>query len=117
MQSLDVSDRPELLRLAEEVRDSGTPRLLRRGDESLARIVPLKPAGHARKATIARKAFLQSAGSWKGLIDPDRCIADIYESRQISSRPPVELRVTSSTPTESSTGSSGGSRRRGCSPP
>lgn len=34
------------------------------------------------------EAFLSAAGSWNGLVDADKLIADIYESRRISSRPP-----------------------------
>lgn len=37
------------------------------------------------------EAFLSSAGSWKGIVDTDKLVADIYESRRLSSRPPVEL--------------------------
>ena len=40
---VDVSDSAELLRLAEEVHSSGTPRLLRRGDEPLAMLTPAAP--------------------------------------------------------------------------
>jgi hypothetical protein len=36
-------------------------------------------------------AFRSAAGGWKDLIDVDRFIEDIYESRRISTRPPVEL--------------------------
>ena len=37
-----------------------------------------------------RQAFRASAGSWSDL-DLDKFLADLYESRRISSRPPVEL--------------------------
>lgn len=37
------------------------------------------------------EAFLSAAGSWKGLVDPEKLITDIYESRRLSSEPPVEL--------------------------
>ncbi|MER3457828.1 MAG: hypothetical protein C4309_03585 [Chloroflexota bacterium] len=41
------------------------------------------------------EAFLASAGGWKDLADTEKrkaeLKADIYESRRISSRPPVEL--------------------------
>lgn len=36
------------------------------------------------------EAFLSSAGSWKD-VNTDKLIKDIYESRRISSRPPVKL--------------------------
>lgn len=44
LKSLDVTDAPELLRLAEEVRRTGEPRVLRRGAEDLAVLVPAAPA-------------------------------------------------------------------------
>ena len=36
-------------------------------------------------------AFLRSAGSWKGLVDAERLIRDIYEDRLISTRPEPKL--------------------------
>lgn len=36
-------------------------------------------------------ALYAAAGGWKGLVDPDKLIADIYESRRVSTCPPVEL--------------------------
>jgi predicted DNA-binding antitoxin AbrB/MazE fold protein len=33
------------------------------------------------------EAFRRSAGSWRGLVDADRLIADIYESRLPGMRP------------------------------
>ncbi|CAN5685393.1 hypothetical protein BH24CHL1_BH24CHL1_08860 [soil metagenome] len=45
-----------------------------------------------RKRTVeGRHAFLAAAGSRKGLVDPDQLIMDIYESRRLSIRPPVDL--------------------------
>jgi hypothetical protein len=39
--SIDISDQPELVRLAEEVRATNRPRVLRRDGEDLALLVPL----------------------------------------------------------------------------
>ena len=36
-------------------------------------------------------AFLRSAGSWKGLIDAEKLIHDIYEDGLISTRPEPKL--------------------------
>jgi predicted DNA-binding antitoxin AbrB/MazE fold protein len=33
------------------------------------------------------EAFRRSAGSWRGLVDADKLIADIYESRLTGTRP------------------------------
>lgn len=43
LERIDISDVPELLRLAEEVKTSGTPRLLTSGDEAVAVLTPVKP--------------------------------------------------------------------------
>lgn len=46
-----------------------------------------------RKAATAedREAFRSAAGGWRGVVDVDKLVKDIYESRRISTRPPVEL--------------------------
>ncbi len=94
LKPIDVSGTPELLRLAQEVRDSGEPRLLRRAGEDLAILTPLRPkANRPRKRARTQadyEAFLASAGSWKD-VDTERFKRDNEESRRISSRPPVEL--------------------------
>jgi len=43
-----------------------------------------------RRTAADHEAFLSSFGSWSD-VDADTLIKDIYESRSISSRPPVEL--------------------------
>jgi len=37
------------------------------------------------------EAFLRSAGSWKGLIDADKLIHDIYEDRLLNTREEPKL--------------------------
>ena len=91
---IDVTDTPDLLRLAEEVRRSGRPRVLRRADEDLAVLSPVThPAKRTKRVKTAadREAFLSSAGGWTGNVDVDKFLEDNYESRDRSSRPPVEL--------------------------
>lgn len=90
---IDISDSPEVLRLAEEVRRAGEPYVLRRDGEDLAVVVPLprprKP--RVKKPTKADiEAFRSVAGSWAD-VDTDKLIEDIYETRRRSNRPPIEL--------------------------
>lgn len=63
------------------------------GARAVVKPFPSKKArGRGRVITDADyEAFLSSAGSWKGVVDTDKLVADIYESRRLSSRPPVEL--------------------------
>jgi hypothetical protein len=54
LQPIDISDAPELLRLAEEVRSSRAPRLLRSGDQDVAILIPAEhgtapPRGSRRR--------------------------------------------------------------------
>lgn len=58
----------------------------------------LKPAPSKKRPKRQRvitdadhEAFLSSLGGWKDLVDTDKLIENIYESRSISTRPPVEL--------------------------
>lgn len=88
---IDISNIPELVRLAEEVRMSGESRLLCRDTEEVAMLVPVRRSPRRKAKTKADyEAFLSSAGGWKD-VDTDRLLKDIRESRRISSRPPVEL--------------------------
>jgi hypothetical protein len=88
-EAIDISNLPEVARLAEEVRQSRTPRDLRRGEEVIARIVPATPLPatlptrrRGRQITEEdRAAFLASAGSWKGLVDAEQLKKDIKEAR------------------------------------
>jgi hypothetical protein len=55
-------------------------------------VVPLRPARRKVQAETEAdyEAFRSAAGRWSN-IDTDKLIEDIYESRTISLRPPVEL--------------------------
>lgn len=46
--TIDIENEPALLRLVEEVRESGKPRLLRIGDANVAILQPLPLAEYAR---------------------------------------------------------------------
>jgi hypothetical protein len=93
--AIDVEDSPELERLVEELQVSGEPVVLRRDGEPVA--VVLSPDWRSDRergrelSEAERRAFLTTAGGWKGLLDVDRFIEDNYESRRISTRPPVDL--------------------------
>jgi hypothetical protein len=93
LRSIDISNAPELLRLAEEVRASGEACLLRRDREDIAVLTPVVPIVGRRpkraKTAADRAAFRSAAGSWKD-VDTDALIRTIYESRR-SSRPAVDL--------------------------
>jgi hypothetical protein len=88
----EVSGAPDVVRLAEKVRDEGKPLLLEREGDALAVVVPVEWAKRfglrAPRTEADYAAFLASAGSWKGLIDADKFLEDIYASRGRSAAPP-----------------------------
>src|SRR2546430_12623396 len=92
---IDITNIPDLVRIAEEVEATKTPRELRRENKPVALITPVTEAGKVRKQKAKTKAdyeaFLSAAGGWKDLVDTEELKKDIYESRKISTRPPIEL--------------------------
>jgi hypothetical protein len=94
LKAIEISDAPDLLKLAEEVRASEKSYLLRRDGEVIAMLVPasagLRRRSKRRKSEADMAAFWSSFGGWED-VDTDRLINAIYESRRISTRPPVEL--------------------------
>ena len=91
---IDITNMPELVKIAEEVDATKTPRELRRENKPVALITPVTGAKKAKKQKAKTKAdyeaFKSAAGGWKD-IDTDKLIANIYASRRRSNRPPVEL--------------------------
>jgi hypothetical protein len=94
LKHIDISAVPDLLSIAEEVRRTNKPCLLKRGSEDMAIVMPIKTtrkrSGVGAKTKADYEAFRSAAGSWSD-VDTDKLIEDIYESRRRSSRPPVEL--------------------------
>lgn len=92
--AVDISDIPEMLRLAVEVCRTEQPRDLRADNEDIAVLVPAKPPakrrGRRNKSDADMEAFWSSFGGWKD-VDTDKLIEDIYTSRHVSTRPPIEL--------------------------
>jgi hypothetical protein len=90
---VDVDSIPGLAALAEEVRRTGTPRLLRRDGEDVALLMPpARPKRRRRKPTPeeALRALEASFGAWKGLVDGEQLKRDLKASRG-NRRPPVQL--------------------------
>jgi hypothetical protein len=94
LEHLDISNLPELLRIVEEVRRTNEPRVLTHNSEDLALLLPMvRPRKRSTKGAKTRadfEAFRSAAGGWKD-VDTHKLIEDIYASRRISDRPPVEL--------------------------
>jgi len=90
-----IDDLPELESLAEEVRATNEPIVLRRKGKDVARIVPLGPTRRRRPGTKGelsaadREALLSTFGAWADF-DADAFLEMIYEARIRGSKPPVE---------------------------
>jgi hypothetical protein len=82
LNALDISDNPALLRLADEVRASGEPRLLRRAGEDLAILMPVRRAQPAEP--------MRSVDAWDEADTGERSL-EIYESRLHTTRSPEDL--------------------------
>jgi hypothetical protein len=91
-ETLDIDTMPELARIADEVAATGRPRSLRRGGREIAILQPVDRANRRRRKPSEKdiEAFRASAGSWKD-VDTDKFLADIYASRDMAPRPPVDL--------------------------
>lgn len=91
---IDITDMPDVVRIAEEVEATKTPRELVRENKPVALITPVTEANKPRKQKAKTKAdyeaFLSAAGSWKD-VDTDRLIKDIYEQRRRSNKPPIAV--------------------------
>src|SRR5437667_11251459 len=90
---IDITNMPDLVKIAEEVEATKTPRELKRENKTVAVIMPAKkgpPRKKREKTKADYGAFLSAAGGWKE-IDTDKQIADIYESRRRSNRTTSKL--------------------------
>ena len=90
--AIDITDNPAVIRLVDEVQAGEEPRVLRRGDDEVAIIVPLRtiPATESRTTAEQDAIFFSSFGAWRGLVDAETLTRDIYAARG-SNRPAVEL--------------------------
>lgn len=84
---------PDLARLAREVAETGTARLLREDGADVAVLSPARMPRRRKGKTITQsdiEASLAAAGGWTGLGDPEQLKRDLDAARG-DSRPPVEL--------------------------
>ena len=91
---IDITNIPELARIAEEVEATKTPRELKRENKTVAVIMPAPKATAKKKRAKTKadyEAFKSAAGGWKDFVDTEKLKRDIYESRKFSTRPPIEL--------------------------
>ncbi len=86
---------PNLADLADEVHRTNRPRLLRRADEDIAVITPVRKkvalSPFKKKSPEDIEAFLSTAGGWKDLVDTETLRAAVEASRRLPVKPRPEL--------------------------
>ena len=92
---IDVDESLDFIRLVDQVSESEEATLLRRNGRAVAVITPLKPRSRGRRRRMdpdeAVRILQETAGGWKGLVDTDKLIEDIYADRELSNRELPEL--------------------------
>jgi hypothetical protein len=88
---IDASKLPDLLKIAEEVNNTKTPRLIKRNDEALALLMPTGAGKrtHPHKRTIwthydpaqVKAALKQSAGALQG-VNREELLSDLAGQRE-----------------------------------
>ncbi len=88
---LDITNIPELVRIAEEVEATKKPRVLKRDNTPIAMLTPVKKNQSAQARSKAVKEALALAGAWKDL-PSDRMEEELDRIRHSSKpTPPFEL--------------------------
>jgi hypothetical protein len=91
---LDISNISELIRMAEEVNNTKTSRVLTVSRRTLAVLMPVETAGKFKEKRGKTKddydAFFSAFGSWKD-VDTDNLLRNISATRKRSNHPPIEL--------------------------
>ena len=87
---IDISNIPELVRMAEEVNNTKQSRVLTASRRTLAVLMPVGSAVTSEKKRAPTKAdydaSLAALGSWRDL-NADKLIAHVYRAREEGSRP------------------------------
>jgi hypothetical protein len=90
---IDITNIPELVRIAEEVEATKKPRELKRENKIVAVIRPAKQSAPKKrgKSETNYEAFRAAFGSWSD-VDTESLLKNIYaDRRQTNTRPPVKL--------------------------
>ncbi|HEY7032348.1 MAG TPA: hypothetical protein VH482_13500 [Thermomicrobiales bacterium] len=92
---IDVDESPDLIRLVDEIHSTQTPTVLRRKGQDVAVVAPMTSSTLGRRRRTdpdrLREALRATAGGWRGLVDTDQLIKDIYDDRNLPERPLPDL--------------------------
>ncbi|HEY7036875.1 MAG TPA: hypothetical protein VH482_36440 [Thermomicrobiales bacterium] len=82
--TLDASHLPDLRRIAEEVRESRAPVVLRLDGRDVAIITPVLPADSGKVGVLTTGEFetlMSAAGGWKDIVDVEALKDELRQSR------------------------------------
>jgi hypothetical protein len=92
---IDVDESPDLIRLVDDLGTSRTVTVLRRNGKEVAFVAPLPTSARGRRRRTdpdkLKEALRATAGGWRGLVDTDKLIEDIYADRDLPGRQLPEL--------------------------
>ena len=89
--TIDISRRPDVLEIVQEVVTSGRPRVLRKGAVDLVVVTPYAPRATSRQHLVkTQTAFARAAGTWPEEF-AEEVQRQIRTSRIAPPKPPVEL--------------------------
>jgi hypothetical protein len=89
---IEITTNADLLRVIDEVHRTRKARTLSHDGEPIVMVVPVKTRAAKRRVSAQDyEAFLSSFGSWNGVVDVNKFLADNERSRSIAARPPVDL--------------------------
>ncbi len=86
---IDISHLPDLLRIAEEVKDTKTPHVLKRDNKTVAMLMPVgttvKPEKKPKPTKADYETFFSAFGSWKD-VDTEKLKRDMRYTQPVRGR-------------------------------
>jgi hypothetical protein len=82
--TLDVSDRPDLRRIAEEIREKREPVVLRLDGQDVAIITPVPLSDSGNVGVLTKQQFetlMSVGGGWKDIVDVETLKEELRHSR------------------------------------
>lgn len=89
---IDIEDVTDFVKLVDDVRRSHEAQIIRREGREVAIIEPLVARRPRRVITEQDMEEVRAlAGTWRGHLDGDEFLKEVYEARNIDTRPEINL--------------------------
>ena len=87
---IDIDESPDLIRLVDDLDASHAGTVLRRNGKEIAIVEPIEQPSRRRHRRTdpdkLRDVLRATAGGWRGLVDADKLIEEIYAARDLPER-------------------------------